>query len=123
MAGREVEIYKPSEISQLLNAAEQDFLPYIALIAFGGVPREELHNGLTWESINFERGHIIVPAAIAKTGRKRKIVMSENLIAWLAPYRVKSGPIFNKEKELLKFQPFAPKTYVAKTEIYMGCIH
>lgn len=27
------------------------------------------------------------------------------------------------EQELLKFQPFAPKAYVAKTEIYMGCIH
>jgi hypothetical protein len=27
------------------------------------------------------------------------------------------------EKELLKFKPFAPKAYVAKTEIYMGCIH
>jgi hypothetical protein len=27
------------------------------------------------------------------------------------------------EKELLEFRPFAPKAYVAKTEIYMGCIH
>jgi hypothetical protein len=27
------------------------------------------------------------------------------------------------EKELLKFKPFAPKAYIAKTEIYMGCIH
>jgi hypothetical protein len=27
------------------------------------------------------------------------------------------------EKELLKFKPFAPKAYVAKTEIYMGRIH
>jgi hypothetical protein len=27
------------------------------------------------------------------------------------------------EKELLKFTPFAPKAYVAKTQIYMGCIH
>jgi hypothetical protein len=27
------------------------------------------------------------------------------------------------EKELLKFRRFAPKAYVAKTEIYMGCIH
>ncbi len=25
------------------------------------------------------------------------------------------------QKELLKFKPFAPKAYVAKTEIYMGC--
>ena len=27
------------------------------------------------------------------------------------------------ENELLKFRRFAPKAYVAKTEIYMGCIH
>ena len=29
------------------------------------------------------------------SGRKRKIVMSENLLQWLAPYRLKSGPIFD----------------------------
>src|SRR5581483_187386 len=87
---REVEIYTPAEISRLLNAAESDFLPYIALICFGGVRREELHKGLSWDAINFERGTITVPAAIAKTGRKRKIVMAENLSQWLAPYRMKS---------------------------------
>ena len=92
---REVEIYTPAEISRLLNAAEPDFLPYLALIAFGGVRREELHKGLKWDAINFDRGTITVPAAIAKTGRKRRIVMTENLLQWLAPYRVKSGPIFN----------------------------
>ena len=27
------------------------------------------------------------------------------------------------ERKLLKFKPFAPKAYVAKTEIYRGCIH
>ena len=42
-----------------------DFLPYIALIAFGGVRREELHKGLMWEAINFDRGYIIVSASIA----------------------------------------------------------
>jgi integrase len=94
---REVEIYTPAEMSRLLNAAEQDFLPYIALIAFGGVRREELHKGLSWDAINFDRGAITVPASIAKTARKRKIVMSENLLEWLAPYRVKSGPIFKTD--------------------------
>jgi integrase len=64
------------------------------LIAFGGVRREELHKGLSWEAINFERRTITVPAAIAKTNRKRKIVMSDNLFAWLAPHGQKSGPIF-----------------------------
>jgi len=92
---RDVEIYKPTEIRRLLNAAESDFLPYLALIAFGGVRREELHKGLSWDAINFDRGTITVPASIAKTARKRKIVMSENLMEWLAPYRLKSGAIFD----------------------------
>jgi integrase len=94
---REVEVYSPTESRRLLNAAEPDFLPYLALIAFGGVRREELHKGLKWDAINFDRQTITVPASIAKTGRKRKIVMSENLSEWLAPYRIKSGPIFNKD--------------------------
>jgi integrase len=90
----EVEIYTPAEIARFLNAAEPDFLPYLALIAFGGIRREELHKGLSWAAINFERGTITVPASIAKTGRKRKIVMAENLSEWLEPYRLKSGAIF-----------------------------
>jgi integrase len=96
---RDVEIYTPTEVARLLGAADKDFVPYIVLIAFGGVRREELHKGLRWESINFDRRDIIIPAAIAKTGRKRKIVMHENLLAWLAPYRVKSGPIFAQDPQ------------------------
>jgi len=94
---RDVEIYTPAEIRRLLDAADADFLPYLALIAFGGVRREELHKGLSWDAVNFDRATITVPASIAKTGRKRKIVMSENLLQWLAPHRLKSGPIFNKD--------------------------
>ena len=92
---RDVEIYTPAELSRLLNAADPDFQPYLALIAFGGVRREELHKGLSWDAINFDRETITVPAAIAKTNRKRKIVMNENLLEWLAPYRMKSGAIFH----------------------------
>jgi len=72
-------------------------LPYVALIAFGGVRREELAKGLEWSAIDFSRGTILVPAAIAKTGRKRKIEMSENLSQWLAPYRGKRGAIFDRD--------------------------
>ena len=39
---REVEIYTPREMSRLLNAADKDFVPYLALIAFGGVRSAEL---------------------------------------------------------------------------------
>jgi hypothetical protein len=101
---REVEIYTPGEMSKLLTAADTDFLPYIALIAFGGVRREELHKGLPWSAVNFERATITVPAAIAKTGRKRKIDMQKNLIEWLAPYSRKAGAIFDRDprKRIMK---------------------
>jgi hypothetical protein len=42
-------------------------------------------------------------------------------------YYIALGAICNSnqeaEDELLKFKPFAPKAYVAKTQIYMGCMH
>jgi integrase len=55
---------------------------------------EELKKGLVWESINFERGYLIVPASIAKTNRKRKADLPENALQWLAPYRTRQGAIF-----------------------------
>jgi integrase len=107
---RDVVIDTSAEVARLLAAADADFVPYIALIAFGGVRREELHKGLMWESINFERGTILIPAAIAKTGRKRKIDMSENLLQWLAPYRAKHGSIFKSD----------PRKRIAKVSALSG---
>jgi integrase len=91
---RDVEIYTPDEVARLLAHAETDFVPWIALIAFGGVRNEELAKGLDWSAIDFAKGRLIVPEAIAKTARKRKIDFTDNLLAWLAPYRGKTGPIF-----------------------------
>jgi integrase len=94
---RDVEIFTPTEVARLLAHADEDFLPWIALIAFGGVRNEELKKGLMWEAINFNRGYLIISAGIAKTNRKRKIDLPENALEWLAPYRNRSGPIFNKD--------------------------
>jgi integrase len=91
---KDVTIYEPGEVGRLLEHADENFLPWVALIAFGGVRHEELHKGLAWHDIDFAKGTLIVPAAIAKTNRKRKIDMSENLRAWLAPYAARRGPIF-----------------------------
>ena len=87
-------IYTPAELKGLLNHADAKFLPYVALLALGGLRREEMFKGLEWSAIDFQAGSIIVPAAIAKTGKKRKITMPENLRAWLASYSDKTGPIF-----------------------------
>jgi integrase len=91
---REVEIFTPAEVARLLAHAEERFLPWIVLIAFCGVRNEELKKGLSWESINFNRGYLIIPGSIAKTNRKRKIDLPENALQWLAPYRTRQGAIF-----------------------------
>ena len=93
----EVEIFTPSEVAKLLAHAEEDFLPWLALIAFGGVRNEELAKGLAWESINFDRGYVIIPASMDETNRKRKIDLAENALEWLAPYRNRTGKIFDKD--------------------------
>ena len=91
---REVQIYTPAEMAALVSAADADFLPWLLLIGFGGLRREELAKGLRWDAVDFNRRTIIVPAVIAKTGKKRKIDMAGNLAAWLAPYAGRTGSIF-----------------------------
>ena len=96
---KDVTIYTPAEMAKLLEHAGAEFLPWVALIAFGGVRHEELHKGLAWEAVDFHAGTLIVPAAIAKTGRKRKTAMPDNLRAWLAPYAGRRGPIFARDPD------------------------
>ena len=114
---RDVEIYTPEEVSKLLEHADSEFLPWLALIAFGGMRREEMSKdkagGLQWEHIDFERNVIIVPAAIAKTGKKRKIPMAPNLRQWLEPFRGNTGPIFSIDprKRMEKLQQTSGVTW------------
>lgn len=91
---KDVTIYSPAEMKKLLAHADEDFLPWVALIGFGGVRHEELHKGLKWESIDFAKGTLIVPGEIAKTSRKRKVDLPDNLRAWLTPYAGRRGAIF-----------------------------
>jgi integrase len=102
------EIFTPAETAALLSAASERFLPYIALIFFGGLRADEISDDepetgeergqLRWEDIDFERGVVNVSAAVCK-GKKlrRKITMPPNLAQWLAPYRGRTGFIYNLE--------------------------
>jgi len=91
---REIQIFSPMEMEALINAADTEFLPFVALIAFGGIRREELFKGLRWEDIDFADGSIQVAAEIAKNGKKRKITMPANLRVILGSYKHQTGPIF-----------------------------
>ncbi len=97
-------IFTPEEMGAMLSHASERFLPYLALIAFGGLRADEITDDeprpgegkgqLRWEDIDFRRGAIIVPAAISKTGKARKIIMPESLVAWLTPYAGRKGFIY-----------------------------
>lgn len=96
-------VFTPDEMAALLSNASERFLPYLALIAFGGVRADEIADDepeqgksrgqLRWEDIDFKRNCINVPAEVSKTIR-RKIEMQPNLRAWLAPYQHRKGFIY-----------------------------
>ena len=86
------EIYTPEEMALLLQHADAQIVPYIALGAFAGLRGAERER-LQWQNIEFQSGHVRVGGDIAKTGSKRLIPMPENLKAWLLPCAQPEGDI------------------------------
>jgi integrase len=84
----DIEIFKPTEIGRLLEAARAsypDFMPSLAVGAFAGLRSAEIER-LEWKDIDFASRHIIVSASNAKTASRRIVPMADNLAEWLAPY-------------------------------------
>lgn len=50
---------------------------------------------MDWHHLKWDEGHIEIPARIAKTKIMRMIPLSDNLRAWLAPLRQKTGVVVN----------------------------
>ena len=88
----EIEIFTPGEMRDLLLAAHARILPVIAIGGFAGIRTAEIRR-LHWEDIKWDRGHIEISGRKAKTAARRLVPLPDNLKAWLAPWRDKSGPI------------------------------
>jgi integrase len=86
--------YRPKELRRLLEAADADLLPVLALGALGGLRPEEAQR-LTWEDVWRVPGHIEVKPAKAKTRRRRLVEMVPALAAWLRPYQQRTGPLWH----------------------------
>ena len=91
---RDIEIYKPVEMRKLLAAAHDNFLPALVIGGFAGLRSAEIER-LQWADIRLASRHIVVGAAVAKTACRRVVPISENLAAWLAPYAVHAGKVWN----------------------------
>ncbi len=89
---KEISIFTPEEMKRLLLAAHPRILPLIAIGGFAGIRSAEIAR-LDWKDIKWDRGHIEIAGSKAKTAARRLVPLSENLKAWLAPWREDTGPI------------------------------
>ena len=90
---RETEVLTPSELSTVLEKADEQILPAIAIGAFTG-PRTSEIKELDWSDIDLKEKLIRIRAKDAKSSRNRLIPISENLAAWLRPVARKSGNVW-----------------------------
>jgi integrase len=88
----EVAIFTPEEMEKILLAAHARILPLLAIGAFAGIRTAEIRR-LDWKDIKWDRGHIEIAGRKAKTAARRLVPLSDNLRAWLAPWRHETGPI------------------------------
>lgn len=78
-------IFTPEHMAEILGAASDEWVPYFAVGAFGGLRSAEICR-LKWEDIRMEEKVIILGSDITKTSRRRVVHMPDNLVAWLESY-------------------------------------
>jgi integrase len=95
-----VEVLTPEQTKRLLEAADPDVLPSIAIAAFAGLRPAEISR-LDWREVHLERSFIEVPASKSKTASRRLVTILPNLKAWLLPRKKDAGlvepPNFRKK--------------------------
>lgn len=89
----EIDVFTPGEMTRLLAAASDDFVPCIAIGGFAGLRSQEIER-LEWDEVNLDERFIKISAVKAKTGSRRLAPVTDNLAAWLAPYSERTGPVW-----------------------------
>jgi integrase len=87
-----VGILSVAETARLLEAADAELVPFIAIGAFAGLRRAEIER-LDWSEVDLETGLIEVKAVKAKSARRRFVKIRPNLAKWLAPYAAHRGMV------------------------------
>ena len=99
----DIEIFRPGELTRVLELAAPALVPFITIGAFAGLRHAEIQR-LDWAEVGLESGYIEIKASKAKTASRRLVPISENLRRWLAPLRQAEGPVceyVNMSKQLL----------------------
>lgn len=84
------QIFTPDAVRKLLDATppQSGLRAYIAIAAFAGIRSAELQR-LTWDKVKLDDREILLDSEITKTASRRVVKITENLAAWLEPFRDK----------------------------------
>ncbi|MDA0765894.1 MAG: site-specific integrase [Verrucomicrobia bacterium] len=107
----EIEIFTGEEMKRLLLASHARIAPLVAIGAFAGIRSAEIRR-LEWEDIKWDRGHIEIAGRKAKTAARRIVPLTDNLKAWLAPWRDETGPIITMRNVAGALTNLGPKAGV-----------
>ena len=91
------EIFTPAQMQTVLEKAPRDFIPYLAIGAFAGLRSAEIER-LDWSEVDLTGKLIHIKAEKSKSAQRRLVVISKNLLVWLAPYSRKEGPVADPER-------------------------
>jgi integrase len=105
----DIGIFTPKEMATLLESADPELIPFLAIGAFAGLRHAEIQR-LEWDEVHLlgdaeSEGYIEVKAKKAKTASRRLVPVTENLRLWLLPYGLRTGnvsPYVNMTKQFLK---------------------
>jgi integrase len=98
---KEIDFYRPKELRLMLDSADEDLTPVIALGGLAGLRREEIMR-LHWADVWKVKGKVEISLRIAK-GRKRRLVeICPALSQWLNPYRRANGQVWGKSPDALE---------------------
>ena len=87
------DFFRPDEFKKLLDNADADLRPVIAIAGLAGLRGQEIMR-LDWADVWRVEGHIEVSAHNAKTRQRRLVTVCDALAAWLKPYRGSKGKVY-----------------------------
>ena len=79
-------------LERQLSLLAPHYLPALALAAFCGLRRAEIH-GQDWNGIELERKFVRITQVKKGTPARRLVPLCPAAVEWLVPYRQKEGPI------------------------------
>jgi integrase len=97
-----VEIFLVEEMTAMLNVADAEFLPVLALCAFAGIRTSEIQR-VEWgeNGVDLKYKIVKVKTSEAKMGSRRTVDIHDNLAAWLKPYAENTGLVWPHDENAL----------------------